>query len=110
VSHTCTTGARDIFEMIKSYIGKNRGERDPNTSGTQCLIHAGIGLEHTRRGSTGFGMRPCRAAWLPLLEEGAKTRGELDQGIRTVAVDIVCVLVFSLAGREAREGKETTDG
>ena len=66
------------------------GTKEQTGSHNFVFIHVGIKLE--RDDEHNFGMQPYRAAWLPLLEETAtEWRGgsQLDQGIRTAAVDIV---------------------
>lgn len=93
-----------FFQTINPVVGRKRASKINTHTHThaQFLIHARIRLEHET--STGFGMRPCRAAWLPLLESrGEGVRSQLDQRFRTVAVDIVLFFREKLTREKRRQ-------
>lgn len=91
-----------FFQMINPVVGRKRASKINTHTHAQFLIQARIRLEHET--STGFGMRPCRAAWLPLLESrGEGVRSQLDQRFRTVAVDIVLFFREKLTREKRRQ-------
>lgn len=93
-----------FFQTINPVVGRKRASKINTHTHThaQFLIQARIRLEHET--STGFGMRPCRAAWLPLLESrGEGVRSQLDQRFRTVAVDIVLFFREKLTREKRRQ-------
>ena len=99
------TIGRYFFKLSILLLVEQDRARSAHTH-AQFLIQARIRLEHET--STGFGMRPCRAAWLPLLESrGEGVRSQLDQRFRTVAVDIVLFFREKLTKEKRRQADKS---